>query len=233
MKNKVLIVAAHPDDEVLGCGGTIVKHAMEGDRVFVLILSEGITSRDEVRNVQKRKREMNILNRQIHKAANILNITDIYTFNYPDNRFDTVALLDIVKTIEKVKNEIKPEIVYTHHHGDLNIDHRITFDAVMTATRPVKSESVKEIYSFEVPSSTEWYVSSEKSYFIPNVFVDISDTIDKKIEALRVYKSEIRPFPHPRSPEYVKSLAKMRGSNSGLKYAEAFCLIRSLKVKDL
>lgn len=230
MKNKVLVIAAHPDDEVLGCGGTIAKHINDGDKVFVVILGEGITSRDEKRDAEKRKREIKTIKKHIHKAGEILNVTDIYIYDYPDNRFDTVSLLDIIKTIEKIKNKIKPDIIYTHHYGDLNIDHRITFDAVMTATRPVQGESVKEIYSFEVPSSTEWYVPSAESYFMPNVFIDISETIEKKLQALKVYKSEARQFPHPRSPEAVKSIAKRWGSNSGLKYAEAFCLVRLIKV---
>ncbi len=230
MKNRVLVVASHPDDEVLGCGGTIAKHIIDRDKVFVVILGEGITSRDEERDAEKRKREMETLRKQIHKAGKILNVSDIYTYDYPDNRFDTVALLDIIKTIEKVKEEVKPDIIYTHHYGDLNIDHRITFDAVMTAARPVQGESVKEIYSFEIPSSTEWYFSSPKNCFMPNVFIDISETIEKKLQALKEYKSEVRQFPHPRSPEAVESIAKRRGSNSGLKYAEAFCLVRSIRV---
>jgi len=159
-----------------------------------------------------------------------LNVSDVYIYDYPDNRFDTVALIDIIKTIEKVKEEVKPDIIYTHHYGDLNIDHRITFDAVMTAARPVQGESVKEIYSFEIPSSTEWYFSSTKNYFMPNVFMDISETIEKKLQALKEYKSEVRQFPHPRSPEAIKSIAKKWGSNSGLKYAEAFCLVRLIKI---
>jgi len=230
MKNKVLVVASHPDDEVLGCGGTIAKRIIDGDKVFVIILGEGITSRDEKRDAEKRKKEIETLREHIHKAGKILNVSDVYIYDYPDNRFDTVALIDIIKTIEKVKEEVKPDIIYTHHYGDLNIDHRITFDAVMTAARPVQGESVKEIYSFEIPSSTEWYFSSTGNYFMPNVFMDISETIEKKLQALKEYKSEVRQFPHPRSPEAVESIAKKWGSNAGLKYAEAFCLIRSIRV---
>jgi len=151
-----------------------------------------------------------------------------FLYNFPDNRFDTVPLLDIVKTIENLIDKIKPEIIYTHHGGDLNIDHVITHRAVMTATRPVKNCPVKEIYAFEVPSSTEWAFCQFQPAFQPNVFVDITATLDLKIRMMQIYETEVRNYPHPRSPELLRATAIKSGSIAGLKSAECFRLIRSI-----
>jgi len=228
VSKKILVVAAHPDDEILGCGGTMAVHSIKGDEVYVLILGEGITSRDVKRDRKKRDKEIEELRRAIEAANKIVGTKRTFLYDFPDNRFDSVPLLDIIKVIEKVKNEVVPDIVYTHHHGDLNIDHRLTFQAVMTACRPLKGESVKEIYSFEVLSSTEWSPDNSK-YFMPNYFVDIKNTLKRKIMAMKRYKSEIRDFPHPRSAKAMEILAHNRGINVGLEYAEAFILIRKIK----
>jgi len=153
-------------------------------------------------------------------------VKKVFFHGFPDNRFDTVPFLDIVKVIETIKNKIKPEIIFTHYVKDLNIDHQITYKAVITATRPVREETVKEVYSFEIPSSTEW---SYPLSFSPNVFYDILGTIDVKLEALEEYKTELRGYPHPRSLEGVKLIAKFWGMKVGLKYAEAFELVREIK----
>jgi LmbE family N-acetylglucosaminyl deacetylase len=226
---KILVVVAHPDDEVLGCGGTIAKMALQGYDVYTLIIGEGITSRDEKRDRSKRASEIKELKRQLKNANKILGIKESFVFDFPDNRFDTVALLDIVKVIEKIKKQVAPNIIFTHHHGDLNIDHQITFRAAITACRPVKGGMVREIYSFEIPSSTEWNTSLSSTYFMPNYFVDISKTLKTKINALKQYKSEIRKFPHPRSPEAVEIIARKWGIQVGLEAAEAFINIRSIQ----
>jgi LmbE family N-acetylglucosaminyl deacetylase len=225
---KILVVAAHPDDEILGCGGTMAIHSIKGDEVYVLILGEGITSRDVKRDRKKRDKEIEELRRDIEAANKIEGTKRTFLYDFPDNRFDSVPLLDIIKVIEKVKNEVVPDIVYTHHHGDLYIDHRLTFQAVMTACRPLKGESVKEIYSFEVPSSTEWSPDNSK-YFMPNYFVNIKDTFQEKIKAMKAYTSEIRDFPHPRSARALEILACNRGISVGLEYAEAFEVIRQVR----
>ena len=224
--NKILIVAAHPDDEVLGCGGTIAKLTKQGNDVYALILGEGVTSRDDKRNRAGRGEDLQQLKHQAEKAHKLLGIRKTFLYDFPDNRFDTVPLLDIVKVIEKVKNEITPDIVFTHYIGDLNIDHQITYQAVITATRPLSGETVKEIYSFEILSSTEWgYPLS----FSPDVFFDISGTIDLKIRAMSEHKTELKEFPHPRSLEGIKQNAQLWGMKTGLKYAEAFKLVRLIK----
>ena len=231
MKNKknILIIEAHPDDEVLGCGATMVKLAKEGHDVYSLILGEGVTSRDQHRDKGRRQKELDELNAQAVKANKVLGVKKVFTFDFPDNRFDTVALLDIIKTIEKIKKQTRPDVVFTHHHGDLNIDHQIACRAVMTAFRPLRNEKTKEIYSFEVPSSTEWYMPSAASYFMPNYFIDVSKSIKSKIRAMQAYDSEMRTFPHPRSAEAIETIARRWGINVGLSAAEAFTLVRSIR----
>lgn len=226
---KILIVVAHPDDEILGCGGAIVRYTKAGDKVYCLFLGKGKASRN-LGNRSSLEKEQGILEKEARKAAEILGISEIFFKDFPDQRYDTVSFLEIVKAIEGVKNKIKPDIVFTHHQGDLNLDHQITFKAVLTACRPLKNETIKELYSFEIPSSTEWGIPKKKNYFIPNVFIDISDTFNIKIKALKAYKSEIRRYPHPRSLEGVKVLAQKRGIEAGLKYAEAFELIKSINL---
>lgn len=227
MKQKtILVIAAHPDDEVLGCAGTIVKLASCDCQVYTLILGEGITSRFHKKRGGLKIKELNTLRKSINEAAKILRVKRSFIWDFPDNRFDTVAMLDIVKVIERVKTELKPEIVYTHHRQDLNIDHRITYDAVLTACRPLPGETVREIYSFQIPSSTEWLYPYS---FNPNIFVDITETINKKIEAMKCYITELRDFPHPRSIESIETIAKHWGSAVGLRYAEPFEAVRIIK----
>ncbi len=226
MSKIIISIVAHPDDEVLGCGGTISRFASEGCKVYTVILGEGITSRDASRDRHKREEEIRTLKKQVEDANNILGVKKIYTFDFPDNRFDTVPLLDIIKTIEKIKCDVKPDVVFTHHQGDLNIDHQLTFKAVMTACRPAKDESVKEIYSFEIPSSTEWNAPSSLTYFMPDYFVNINKSLEAKINALKEYKTELRDFPHPRSLKAVELNAKQWGVKMGFEAAEAFKTIR-------
>jgi LmbE family N-acetylglucosaminyl deacetylase len=224
----ILIIAAHPDDEVLGCGGTIARHTLQGDEVYCLLLGEGVTSRysQPGKAVEEQLKQLKL---EAEQAARILGIKKVFFRNLPDNRFDTVPLLEIVKGIEEVKSEVHPDIIYTHHPGDLNIDHQLTFRAVLTACRPMKDETVKEIYSFEVPSSTEWNSPDIGTYFIPNVFVDVTETFDQKLAALKAYKTESRDYPHPRSPKAVKIFASRWGITVGMELVEAFKLVRLLK----
>lgn len=226
-KNKILVIAAHPDDEVLGCGGTIAKYA-KGNEIYVVILGEGLSSRYSRRGEAEEK-ELLKLKEQSKKVGKFLKVKENFFFDLPDNQFDTIPFLEIVKKVEGVIKKIKPVIIYTHHSGDLNIDHRLTFQAVLTAARPFEGCSVKEIYSFEIPSSTEWSFQKINGPFLPNVFEDLSPTITKKIKSMEMYKTEIRKFPHPRSGEAILVMAKRWGSVAGLKYAEAFELIRHIK----
>jgi LmbE family N-acetylglucosaminyl deacetylase len=223
MKNKILIIAAHPDDEVLGCGGVIAKHAELGDEVYCLILGEGENSRSN----RAEKLKIEKLQKDGVAAAEILGIKEIVFHNFPDNSFDSIPLLDITKKVEEYLEKINPDIIYTHFENDLNVDHRLTFQAVMTACRPCNKLCPKEIYSFEVLSSTEWQ-SKQSRQFTPNYYVDIGSTIGKKKEALKKYTSEIKEYPHSRSTEGIEILARYRGLESGMEFAEAFCLIRKI-----
>ncbi len=225
---KILIIAAHPDDEVLGCGGTIARLTNEVKDVYVAILGEGITSR-YVQREQADQELIEELGNRSRQVSKLLGVKELFLFNLPDNRFDTVPLLDIIKIIEDLVNRLRPGIIYTHHAGDLNIDHAITHRAVLTATRPVENCPVKELYTFEVPSSTEWAFSQFKPVFQPNVFVDISATLETKIQAMQIYESEIRHFPHPRSSQVLRAIAERWGSGVGLLAVEAFQLARSIK----
>lgn len=219
-KNTVLIVAAHPDDELLGVGGTAAKHAKNGDEVFCLILGEGAAAR------AGGKEGIEILHEEAKRAAEVIGFKEIFFSNLPDNRFDSLELLDVVKEVEKHLEKIKPDVIYTHHGDDLNIDHRITFQAVLTACRPCNVNCPKEVYTFETLSSTEWQAGDKR--FMPNTYIDIVDELEAKVSALTEYKSEVRKYPHPRSPEGIKILAQYRGLEAGLKYAEAFCLVRKI-----
>jgi LmbE family N-acetylglucosaminyl deacetylase len=224
-KRKILVVAAHPDDEILGCGATMARLIRRGSVACTLILGEGITARDNIRNREKRKEEILGLKKQAIRANKVIGIKKTCFCDFPDNRFDSVPLLDIVKAVESIKKEFSPDMIFTHSSKDLNIDHRITYNAVLTAFRPVKGEKVREVYSFEVPSSTEW---NYPNVFSPNMFVDISDTLEIKLKALKCYKSEMMEFPHPRSEASIRNYARRWGSAAGLDCAEAFEIIRSI-----
>ena len=226
INKKVLIIAAHPDDEVLGCGGTAARLVKEGHDVYTAILGEGITSRDDTRQPEKRAEEFARLKAQSWDANEILGIKELFLFDFPDNRFDTVPLLDIVKVIEKVKKNVEPGIIFTHFENDLNIDHRLTYRAVMTASRPLPGETVKEIYSFEVLSSTEWCFPLS---FSPDCFFDITAAIDIKTAALEKYQSELKEYPHPRSIKGIRLNAEQWGMKTGVSYAEAFKVVRLMR----
>ena len=216
-----LVVAAHPDDEVLGCGGTIAQLAARGCAVEILILGEGATSRYENRQ-QADMAEVDRLERESAQAAAVLGARAVHHMRFPDNRFDQVPLLEVAKSIERCVQATRPELVFTQNGGDLNIDHVITFRATLIATRPTAGGCTRGVLSYQVLSSTDWAFSQFSPRFHPNYFVDISETLPRKMDALRSYASEIRPFPHPRSSEALEALAKSWGSVVGVGAAEAF-----------
>ncbi len=223
----VLIVVAHPDDEVLGCGGTIARMTREGNTVYIAILGEGITSRFEHREGADQTL-VDALHARSQKVAELLGVTELFTYDLPDNRFDTVPLLDVIKIVEELIERLKPEVIYTHHGGDLNVDHMVVHRAVLTASRPVIDCLVRKIYAFEVPSSTEWAFNQLQPPFHPTMFVDINTTLETKVNAMLMYESEVRSFPHPRSSESLRANARRWGSVAGLDAAEAFQLIRHI-----
>lgn len=229
LRNKrILIVVAHPDDELLGLGATMHKLIQEyGVQTHVIILGEGITSRSETRDEERWMDELEIHKRNIREAQKSIGYHSVSTYDFPDNRFDAVNLLDIIKVIEKEKSDFKPDVVFTHHGGDLNIDHRRTFEAVVTAFRPMESEQLNTIITFETPSGTEWQSSSDPRTFRPNLYISHKEkNLEAKIKGMESYEFEKRPFPHPRSPEALRIQAQRWGVSIGRSFAEAFQIIR-------
>ncbi len=222
MSKKVLVIAAHADDEALGCGGAIARHSALGDQVHVIFIADGVSAR-----LVKSVVDVSLRQQACEQANKILGVSSIEFLNYPDNRLDGIHLLDIVQSLERLIKKIAPEVVYTHHIGDLNIDHQLTHRAVITACRPLPGCSIKEILAFEVVSSTEWSYSV-CAPFLPNVFVDISAYLDVKMRSLEFYHMEMRVFPHARCIDNVMALSRYRGCTVGFEAAEAFMSIRKL-----
>ena len=225
---KILVVVAHPDDELLGLGGTINYLVQKCSvHIKVVILGEGITSRSDSRNTDLWKKQLEQHKKNIYDAKKVLGYQELSCYDFPDNRFDNVNLLDIIKVIEKETNSFQPDIIFTHHGGDLNIDHQRTFEAVMTSSRPYQEDKLTTIITFETPSSTEWQSSIDPRPFRPNFYVALLKIhIENKSLAMECYQYEKRPYPHPRSPEALMILAQNRGLAIGEKYAEAFCIVR-------
>jgi LmbE family N-acetylglucosaminyl deacetylase len=222
----VLCIAAHPDDEVLGVGGTLARHAANGEDVHICILSDGVTSRYD--DTSAADAEIERRRQRAERAADILGAT-VSLHGFPDNSFDTVPLLDIVQTVEAEIEEHSPEIVYTHHYGDLNIDHELTCRAVTTATRPLADSSVERVFAFETLSATEWSVPSPDNSFQPQHFVTVDEQLTDKLDALKLYADELRKPPHPRSIETVRKNTEVWGAKVGSHAAEAFEVIRELR----
>lgn len=223
MPDSVLVVAAHADDEALGCGGTIARHAAQGDEVHVVFMTDGVGSRRGA-DIEAEAAQRNAAR---DRALAILGVRSMRAFAWPDNEMDQVPLLEIVKPLEARIAELRPRIVYTHHGGDLNVDHRITQQAVLTACRPLPGSPVAEIHAFEVLSSTEWSLPGQP--FVPQVFVDITATWAAKRAALEAYADEMRAAPHARSIAAAEAQATLRGHAVGVAKAEAFQLLRQLR----
>lgn len=223
MPRMVAAIFAHPDDEVLGCGGALALHADAGDAVHILILATGATSRGGDQSAYIAE-----LRAQAQKASDVLGAKGIEFGDFPDNRMDAVALLDVVKKVERFLAAFPATVIYTHHAGDMNIDHLITHRALATACRPVPERAQVEILACEVNSSTEWAPPS-LAPFVPTNFLDITKTLDRKVAALECYAGELRDWPHPRSAEGVRALAHWRGCQCGRAAAEAFSVIRRVQ----
>jgi len=226
MQSPILVIAAHPDDEVLGCGGTIARLTAEGAEATVLILGEGITSRYG----QRADADLELVaahRERAQRAGALIGAKRVILIDFPDQKFETTPLLDITKTIEKTISEVCPDTIFTQHGGDLNLDHVLTFRATLTATRPMKGRTVKAVYAYPVASSSEWSFGRFAPRFEPNTYFDIATTLERKIAAMQIYESETRAFPHPRSPEALRAAAQYWGSHVGVMAAEPFqCIWR-------
>jgi len=224
----ILCVVAHPDDEVLGVGGTLARHTASGDDVHVCILSDGVASRHEeidskVREQIERRRD------RARKACENLGVKSTSFYQFPDNEFDSVPLLDIVQTIEDEIEEHDPDVVYTHHYGDLNIDHELTSRATVTATRPLKESRINKVLAFETLSATEWSTPSPENAFQPQHFVNIEETLEAKLAGLSVYEDELRDAPHPRTVDTIRQNAHVWGAKAGIPAAEPFEVLREVR----
>jgi LmbE family N-acetylglucosaminyl deacetylase len=218
---RVLAIAAHPDDETLGAGGTLARHAEQGDEVWVCILTDGVTARHNEAELQQACAV---------RAADVLGIKKVVFCGLPDQRLDTLPLLDVIKPVQEYVDELEPEVVYTHFKEDPNQDHGMAFKATLIATRPLADSSVRRLLCYEAASSTEWAPPFAGSQFAPNVFVDVAETLPTKQEAMQCYAdthdSEVRPYPHPRSHDAIEAYARRYGVMAGLHAAEAFMLVR-------
>ncbi len=225
-KKRILVIVAHSDDESFGCGGLIKKLSLNKNDIKVVSFTDGVGSRLNSNLKEIKKREISSIN-----ASKILGFDWIARYSYPDNQLDKISLLEIIKKIEKLKKKIKPHIVLTHNFSDLNIDHRKIAEATLTAFRPEPNENLEQLITFEVPSATDFRVLKNKKNFLPNYFLNIEKYLTHKIQAIKCYKQEFKKYPHSRSLIGIKNLSKIRGHQSGLKFAEAFEVIRKIERK--
>lgn len=220
--NNILIISVHPDDETLGCGGTILKHIKNIDNVFWLIL----TNINDEKIWGKERIEQRQL--EIEKVTSLFGFKKIIKLNYDTTKLDQLPLDELTKEISHVIKEVKPEVIYLHNRSDVHSDHRISFDAIISATKSFNHPYIKKILMYETISETEFAPALQENVFIPNYFVDISEFIDKKIEIMRIYKSELKEHPFPRSERNIRALATFRGAQCGVDSAEAFMILKEI-----
>jgi len=229
---KILIICSHPDDEILGCGGTIAKHINNKDIVKVIYTHEGCSSRYNIKKNKKIKKKINLEIKERKemaiKVSKFLKFKIIDFYDYENLNYRKFEFLELVKKIDRDIKIFKPTIIYTHNEFDLNEDHKITFKATINACRPNNSHIVNEIYTFETPSVTEWANTFYQNKFNPDYFVDIDKFFNTKIKALKIYEKEMRKFPHPRSKEFINALSVYRGGSVYLNKAESFKTIRKI-----
>ena len=227
---KVLVIVAHLDGEFLGCGATAARLVIKGYDGSFAILGEGLTSRHPDPGNSDGAR-LTALHRQAQAAAAKAGVKRVVLHNLPDNRLDTMPRLEVVKIVEGLMEDLRSEVVYTHHGGDRNFDHGVIHRALLTATRPTVGQAVREIYVFEIPTSTEWAFQRMEPSFRPHVFVEVTHTIEAKIAEMECYESEARKLSQPRSPEALRALATRWESVVGCAAAEAFELVRSVRLQ--
>jgi LmbE family N-acetylglucosaminyl deacetylase len=219
---KHLIIAPHPDDEVLGVGGTILKNIDKGEEIYTCIITRAYLPDLDEKTIKKKREE-------VIRVNDYLGVKEVFFCDFPTLKLETLPRLTLKKSLTNIINNLKPDIMYLPHKGDINTDHKLTFQAAMVVARPKPDFFIKKIYSYETLSSTDWAPQSIENIFIPNLYEDISKFLDKKKRALQLYESEIQKYPHPRSVEGIEILAKKRGLEVGMLAAEAFMLIREIK----
>ena len=226
--DKVLVIAAHPDDEVLGAGGTIAKYVSEGAEVRVLIVTDGSTS--QYRDDPKLLEILEGKKKETQNAMDILGVSQVLYGGMPDMKLDMTEHILVNQSIERVMDEYQPNIVFTHYHGDVNKDHQCVSQSTLVACRPVADQCVRELYAYYVPSSTDWNVQNHVNTFMPNVYVDISgECAEKKYRAMECYATELRDYPHPRSIEALRIMDQACGVHVGMRAAECFVCYRVMR----
>jgi LmbE family N-acetylglucosaminyl deacetylase len=222
----ILVIAAHPDDEILGLGGTLLKHTANGDKVYIHILTDGHSSRKrENDNIEKSvKKRLSCA----EKAADTLGAAALHFSDFLDQKLDAVPIIKIIHEIESFAAKINPDYVYTHHTGDVNYDHKVTFQAVINAFRPASNIFPVKLFSFETISASEWGLPASESLFNPNYYVDISAFLKKKLELIKCYEDELKEYPHPRSLKGIELIAQRWGTVIHSEAAEAFILLRGI-----
>lgn len=226
MKKKILVIAAHPDDEVLGMGGTIAKMAKEGHQVDLLIVTDGSSS--QYRDADNLQEIIEAKKLETRRCADVLGIKDIYYGGLPDMKLDCTPHIDINQALEQVIDKVQPDTVFTHFWGDVNCDHQNVYKSTLVAVRPILGQVVRELYCYRVPSSTEWTPNKADTMFMPNVFVNITDVASVKYKAFSMYSTELRDYPHPRSVQYLQESDKAAGLKVGMLAAEEFVLLRKM-----
>lgn len=216
---KILVIAPHPDDEVLGCGGTIAKYSKLGNEVYLCVVTRAYTPDWTEEFIRNRAKE-------VERVRKILGIKKVYFLNFPTVKLDMIPQKELNEAISRVVKEVEPEILYLPHAGDLNTDHRLVLEAALVASRPFSAPTIKRVLSYETLSGTEYGVPLK--VFTPNVYEDISETFNLKLKAMKVYRNQLKLFPHPRSLGAIEALAKKRGSEARFKFAESFMLIREI-----
>jgi LmbE family N-acetylglucosaminyl deacetylase len=218
---RVLAIAAHPDDETIGAGGTIARHVAQGDEVYWCVVTQAYSPPwPEETLIEAR--------RQVDQVRDVLGIQEIFSCGFPTVKLNTVPYIDLCSALQQVVDQVQPEIVYTTPRDDINQDHRIVYEATLVATRPLPGSSIRRLLCYEIGPTARFGLPAGSAGFVPNVFVDISRYLDKKLEAARCYRTELREYPHPRSIEGLRLLAQERGLSVGLQAAECFQLIREL-----
>lgn len=218
---RVLVIAAHPDDETIGAGGTIARHVAHGNQVYWCVVTQGYSPPWSEETLAAARR-------QVDEVQRVLGIQDVFMCGFPTVKLNTVPYIDLCSALQQVVDQVRPEVVYTTPRDDINQDHRIVYEATLVAARPLPGSSVRRLLCYEIGPTARFGLPAGSTGFVPNVFVDISQYLGKKLEAIQCYRTELREYPHPRSIEGLRLLAQERGLSVGLKAAECFQLIREL-----
>lgn len=221
-KEKILVIASHPDDETLGCGGTILKSRSQGCEIYWLIMTNISTAEGYSENIVNQRHV------EIDMVAKEYGFEEVFKLDFPTSKLDSIPRVEIIKAVSGSINMVKPDVIYIPNKNDVHSDHQVTFDVVISSAKTFRCPSIKKMLMYEVVSETEFSPALQVNAFAPNSFSDISEYLDRKISIMEIYKSEMKEHPFPRSTDNLKALATFRGATAGVKYAEAFMMIKEI-----